>query len=172
MKLAHQRCTFQLSSVEQYPLSFFTPFTMFNFLHSVHPNIKHLHFSPQSHFHKWHGMTVMKALHNVWFPFSFLACANNSFSFPGHVVGRGQWKVGNWQCPFGVKSQGTLLPSLSLHYVISLGPRVRRVLESTAETQRLHRVKRHKSFVLLFTVQYVCIILIHLFFIEVDSIST
>ena len=65
-----------------------------------------------------------------------------------------------------------LRPSLSLHCVISLGPRVRRVPESTAETQRLHRVKRHKSFVLLFTVQYVCIILIHLFFIEVDSIST
>ena len=67
----------------------------------------------------------------------------------------------------------TLLPSLSLHYVISLGPRVRIVPESTAETQRMHRVKRHKSFVVLFsTVQYMCILLIHLFFIEVDSILT
>ena len=67
----------------------------------------------------------------------------------------------------------TLLPSLSLHYVISLGPRVRIVPESTAETQGMHRVKRHKSLVVLFfIVQYMCIILIHLFSIEVDSILT
>ena len=67
----------------------------------------------------------------------------------------------------------TLIPSLSLQYVISLGPRVRIVPESIAETQRMHSVKRHKSFVVLFfTVQYMSILLIHLFFIEVDSILT
>lgn len=150
-KLAPQRCTFQLSSVAQYPLLFFTPFTIFNCLHCVHPHMIHLYFSPQSHFHKWHAMTIVKPLHNVWFPFSFLAYASNSLPSPGHVVGRGQWKVRKWRMSLQREDPGhTLLPSLSLHYVISLGPRVRIVPESTAETQRMHSVKRHKSLVVLF----------------------